>query len=71
MQSLNLSIPEDVSLISVDDTIVSNLFGITSIAHAKEKIGEIAARALVRGELPFKKVFEPTLTKRSSVKKIK
>ncbi len=69
IQALNLSVPDDVSLISVDDTIVSNLYNITSISHAKGKIGELAAEAIVNGKLPIKTVFEPTLTKRKSVKK--
>ena len=70
IHSQNLSIPDDVSLVSVDDTIVSNLYNITSITHAKGDIGEIAAQAVVNGKLPLKKVFAPTLTNRKSVKKI-
>ena len=70
IHSLALSTPDDISLVSVDDTIVSNLYGITSISHAKGEIGKIAAKAIVRSELPLKKTFEPVLAKRTSVKKI-
>lgn len=70
INELNLTVPDDISLISVDDTMVSKLYGITSVAHVKGKIGEIASTAIVSKNLPLKKIFEPTLTERNSVKKL-
>ena len=62
------SIPEDVSIISVDDTMISSFYHLTSVVHPKELIGEIAAKALMKEQLPVKKVFTPVLKERSSVK---
>lgn len=68
--ALNLSVPHDISLISVDDTAVSKLYNITSVSHAKGKLGEVAASSIVKNNLPIRKVFEPVLTERLSVKKL-
>lgn len=64
---LNLKIPDDISLITVDDTPVSQIYCITSVEHAKEKIGEFAARCIITGNMPEQKVFEPKLIMRKSV----
>ena len=66
-----LSIPEDVSVISVDDTMISTFYHLTAVAHPKELIGEFAAKALMEEQLPVKKEFSPVLMERSSVKNIR
>lgn len=67
LKSLNLKMPEDISVITVDDTPVSQMYYITSAVHAKEKIGEYAAKCIVSGNLPKEKIFEPGLSVRKSV----
>lgn len=67
LNSLNLKIPDDISLITVDDTPVSQIYYITSVEHAKEKIGEYAAKCIINGSMPQEKVFSPKLIQRKSV----
>ena len=70
LNRLNLSIPKDLSIITVDDTPVSQMYYITSVEHAKEKLGEFAAEGIISGNVPMEKVFEPKLIKRKSVAKL-
>lgn len=63
----NYAVPRDLSVISVDDTILAKVFSITSVAHAKEHIGEYAARQILSAT-PVSKVFNPVLVDRNSVK---
>ncbi len=65
------SIPEDVSVISVDDTMISTFYHLTSVAHPKELIGEYAAKILMEEKFPEKKVFPPILMERNSVKNLR
>ncbi len=67
LNCLNLKIPEDISLITVDDTPVSQIYRITSVEHAKGKIGEFAANCIISGNMPKEKVFVPKLIERESV----
>lgn len=74
---LGISIPDDMSVISIDDTLVASTLSptLTSIVHPKEYIGQDAARAMVAiidGETkwPYKKVFNPSLAIRKSCKHI-
>lgn len=71
LTELKLSVPDDVSLISVDDTLISKVYKLTSITHAKEKIGEIAAKSIIERNLPVMKIFSPDISERDSVKRIK
>lgn len=73
LQSLNISIPHDISVISIDDTIVAKTLSpaLTSIVHPKEEMGKAAAKLILKlidGELswPQKKVFAPALAVRQS-----
>jgi len=75
LSSLNVRIPEDISIISVDDTVIASTLSptLTSVIHPKEKLGGDAARmilSMLSGELtwPHKKVFQPSLAIRQSIK---
>lgn len=70
LESANLSVPNDVSLISVDDTIIAEIYNLTSVTHPKEKIGKEAADLMFNGKLHAKKVYSPKLAVRKSVKKL-
>jgi len=63
------TIPDDLSVISVDDTILARVYGITSVAHAKNRIGEYAAMQIL-SECPKSKIFDPVLVERASVKAV-
>lgn len=63
----SLSVPDNLSVVSVDDTILANVYGITSIAHAKNRIGEYAAVQILSGA-PESRIFDPVLVERASVK---
>lgn len=64
-----LKIPDDFSLISVDDTMIAEIYGLTSIVHPKGLIGEEAAKALLGG-IKINRKFIPEIKERKSVKKI-
>ncbi len=71
-------IPDDISLISFDDSSVEFKmefgFGLTTFAHPKEELGRIAAETLLKlinGQEVSDVKFPPRLVKRSSVKIIK
>ncbi len=77
LSSIDIRIPDDVSVISVDDTVVASTLSptLTSVIHPKEKLGRNAAKAILQmisGELewPYKKVFHPSLALRGSTKNI-
>lgn len=69
-----ISVPEDVSIVSVDDTDLAMLgdVGLTSVHHPKEKLGEKAAKQLIsmiRNQIPGTSYeFAPYLVERNSVK---
>ncbi|MBR5460744.1 MAG: substrate-binding domain-containing protein [Clostridia bacterium] len=72
---LNVRIPDDVSIISVDDTVIASTLSpaLTSVIHPKENLGRDAARAILSMiskelEWPYKKVFQPSLAIRKSTK---
>ncbi len=75
LSSLNVRIPDDISVISVDDTVVASTLSptLTSVIHPKENLGRDAARAILSMiskslEWPYKKVFQPSLAIRRSTK---
>ena len=75
LASLNINIPEDISIISVDDTVIASTLSptLTSVIHPKEKLGRDAARmilSMLSGDIgwPHKKVFQPSLAIRESIK---
>lgn len=74
---VGMKIPDEMSIISVDDTVVASTLSptLTSVIHPKEKLGRDAAKAvltMISGELkwPYKKVFQPSLALRESTKNI-
>ena len=74
---LSLSIPEDISIISVDDTVIASTLmpPLTSIVHPKELLGRDSAQALIdiiAGNIPwpYQKVFQPTLNIRNSCRPV-
>lgn len=71
INSIGFSVPDDFSLISVDDTLIAKLYNLTSVTHAKERIGEFAARAITEHRMPAEKIFVPRLAVRGSVKNLK
>ena len=75
---LNISIPDRISLVSVDDTVIASTLNpsLTSIVHPKTLLGEASANALVdiisgKEVWPYQKVFEPSVHVRRSCKNIK
>lgn len=73
LEKLSISIPDDISIVSVDDTVIASALSptLTSIVHPKGILAEDAARALLsiiqkKIDWPYKKVFEPSLNIRKS-----
>ena len=72
-----IAVPEDISLVGFDDSLMVNLnnISITSVSHPKKAAGkkaaEIILKQLVNIGVTEKKVFKPELVKRDSVKFIK
>lgn len=72
-----ISVPEDISLVSVDNTDLAVLgdVGLTSIHHPKEKLGCKAARhllSMIRGDMPGSSYeFKPDMAERNSVKDLR
>ena len=74
---ISLSIPEDISLISVDDTVIASALSptLTSIIHPKEHLGKEAAKAILsmisgKSMWPYKKVFQPAIVIRESCREM-
>ena len=70
LKDKKLRIPDDISIISVDDTVIANIYSLTSVIHPKNKIGEEAAKAILNNNLPIKKTFKTQIAIRNSVKKL-
>lgn len=70
LQEHGYSLPDDISVISVDDTILAKFNNMTSVAHPKHILGEYAAKEILGTTPPKSKVFTPSITLRSSVKNI-
>lgn len=70
LASEKLSVPSDVSIISVDDTIIADIYKLTSVKHPKGVIGEKAAKALMNGALPVRNTIKSDICIRDSVKKL-
>ena len=78
LREMGLSIPEDISIISFNDTPLSILIEppLTSVAAHLEVMGEMAVKMILDRieepqHLPCTIVLPPTLTERSSVKALK
>lgn len=70
LDGMHLSVPGDISVITVDNTLISEIYNLTSVTHPKGKIGKEAANALINNKLPTRKMHEPELFIRSSVKSL-
>ena len=77
LAELDISIPDRISVISVDDTIIASTLTptLTSVIHPKENIGKVSARAMLailskQLNWPYKKVFQPSLALRKSCREI-
>lgn len=75
LESLSIPIPDKISVISVDDTIIASTLvpPLTSVIHPKNHLGKAAAEALVsiitkNTAWPYKKIFDPSINIRSSCK---
>lgn len=73
LNELHIAIPDKISVISVDDTIVASTLSptLTSVIHPKENLGKAAANAMLsiisgKTKWPYRKVFEPSLAIRKS-----
>ncbi len=66
LSSREIKIPEEISIITADDTLISKLYNLTALTHAKEEIGKFAAKVVLGKEI-VKKVFDTKLVERSSV----
>ncbi|MBR3932957.1 MAG: substrate-binding domain-containing protein [Clostridia bacterium] len=74
-ENRGISVPEDMSVIGVDDTVIASALSLTSVVHPKKHLAKDAAKALmqiIKGKetWPYKKIFEPSLKIRKSCKKI-
>ncbi len=65
----DIKIPVDVSIITADDTLISRLYNLTALTHAKEELGKFAAKVVLGKEI-VKKTFDTKLVERSSVRRI-
>ena len=68
-----LSIPKDLSIISVDNTALAQLYGFTSVIHPGERLGEAAAKLLlsiINGAPGESILFPPEIFVRNSVKRL-
>ena len=74
LNNVGIKVPEDFSVVGYDDSLVAEVMvpQLTSVAHPKQALGEMAAHALIdkihdKGNVkPFKHVFLPKLTLRES-----
>ncbi|MBE6948202.1 MAG: GntR family transcriptional regulator [Ruminococcaceae bacterium] len=76
LNQLGISIPDQISVISVDDTVIASALTppLTSIVHPKTLLGEASANGLIaiisgKEVWPYQKIFEPALHRRLSCKK--
>jgi len=73
----NIKIPQDISIIGFDDSILSSNSTppLTTIAHPKQIMGESAARALLdlinkKRQWPYVNIYDPKLIERESCMKL-
>ena len=66
-------VPEDISIVGVDNCELSSICALTSIIHPKEHLGEAAAELLlsmVNGREGKNKLYKPELVQRQSVRQV-
>ena len=71
------NIPDDISIISMDDTVIASTITptLTSVSHPKNRMGKSAAQALLdiknkKLSWPYQKTFESSIIQRDSVKSL-
>ncbi len=67
------SVPEDLSVVGIDDSILARSHSLTSVAHPSDQLGESAARLLlsmIRRSEGSTILFPPRLVVRGSVRKL-
>lgn len=71
LKSINLRVPEDVSIVGFDNAEIAESFNLTTMEHPKESFGEFVAEQLFeKMEAPYRDVsytFTPTLIERETV----
>lgn len=73
LKQRGLRVPEDLSVVSVDNTALAQLGGFTSIVHPSERLGEAAAKLLlsmIHGAKGENILFPPELVSRGSVRRL-
>ncbi|NTV91643.1 MAG: substrate-binding domain-containing protein, partial [Clostridiales bacterium] len=76
LQSLGKNVPEDISIVSFDNSALSQMTqpGLTSVAHPGTELGKQAARSILEmisdPSLQVRYTFDPELVVRSSVKRL-
>lgn len=73
LKQRGLRVPEDLSVVSVDNTALAQLGDFTSIVHPSEKLGEAAAKLLlsmIHGAKGENILFPPELVARASVRRL-
>lgn len=73
LEKLSVKIPDDISVVSVDDTVIATTLNpsLTSVVHSKEYLAKAVADAMIsiitgKTKWPFTKTFEPSLKIRKS-----
>jgi GntR family transcriptional regulator of arabinose operon len=64
-------VPDDLSVTSIDDSILARTLSLTSVAHPSDEIGSAAARlllAMIKGAPGANVIFPPKLVVRASVR---
>ncbi len=77
LRELNINVPEDVSILGFDDSLIAknSVPPLSTIAHPKGIMGEYAVNALFdlindKVNWPYIKIFEPVLVERDSCREI-
>lgn len=73
LREIGKSVPEDLSIASIDDSILAKSVSLTSVAHPSERLGEAAARLLLsmmNGAPGETILFPAEIVTRNSVRRI-
>lgn len=73
LRERGMRVPEDLSIISIDNTALSQIGGFTSMIHPGERLGEAAAKLLLSmicGGQGESILFPPEMAERGSVRKL-
>lgn len=76
-EKLGIKVPQDISVVSVDDTIIAETLTppLTSVVHSKEHLAKSVTNAMlsiINGETswPYRKIFEPSINIRKSCRRL-